>query len=270
MECSPKIENKCIYCSKTYKIKKNFNAHFATCELLYSKQLMTKDEYTNFTEKIPSQREMYNLLKELAVKCKTLETEVAVLKQNANIKQRKHVLEWLNLNKPNSVPFREWVQSIRVDGDGLTKVFESNLTEGIKYVIKNSLLSDRKPLYAFTRKVDYIYVYHGDEDGDEDEDEKTPLQWMHFTSAHCEKLVQCISKQLLIEFIKWQKDKQLSIPESDMMDDDALYKNTKMLDKDLKYLIKINGSNISLEKRTSEIKKWLYTILQEELGDNIL
>ena len=270
MECSPKIENKCIYCSKTYKIKKNFNAHFATCELLYSKQLMTKDEYTNFTEKIPSQREMYNLLKELAVKCKTLETEVAVLKQNANIKQRKHVLEWLNLNKPNSVPFREWVQSIRVDGNGLIKVFESNLTEGIKYVIKNSLLSDRKPLYAFTRKVDYIYVYHGDEDGDGDEDEKTPLQWMHFTSAHCEKLVQYISKQLLIEFIKWQKDKQLSIPESDMMDDDALYENTKMLDKDLKYLIKINGSNISLEKRTSEIKKWLYTILQEELTEHIL
>jgi hypothetical protein len=166
------------------------------------------------------------------------------------------------------VPFREWVQSIRVDGNGLTKVFESNLTEGIKYVIKNSLLSDRKPLYAFTRKVDYIYVYHGDEDGDEDE--KTPLQWMHFTSAHCEKLVQYISKQLLIEFIKWQKDKQLSIPESDMMDDDALYENTKMLDKDLKYLIKINGSNISLEKRTSEIKKWLYTILQEELTEHIL
>jgi hypothetical protein len=55
-----------------------------------------------------------------------------------------------------------------------------------------------------------------------------------------------------------------------MMDDDALYENTKMLDKDLKYLIKINGSNISLEKRTSEIKKWLYTVLQEELSQHIL
>jgi hypothetical protein len=225
---------------------------------------MTKDEYTNFTEKIPSPREMYNLLKELAVKCKTLENEVTLLKQNANIKQRKHVLEWLHLNKPNSVPFREWYKSIQVDFNNVNKVFESNLTEGIKHIIKNSLLTDRKPLYAFTRKIDYIYVY---DDGD---DVETPLQWMHFTSAHCEKLVQYISKQLLIEFIKWQKDKQLSISYSETMDDDALYENTKMLDKDLKYLIKINGSNISLEKRTSEIKKWLYTVLQEELGDNIL
>jgi hypothetical protein len=225
---------------------------------------MTKDEYTNFTEKIPSPREMYNLLKELAVKCKTLEAEVTLLKQNANIKQRKHVLEWLTLNKLNSVPFCEWVQSIQVDFSDVNKVFESNLTEGIKHIIKNSLLSDRKPLYAFTRKVDYIYVY------DRCEDEETPLQWMHFTSAHCEKLVQYISKQLLVEFIKWQKDKQLSIPDSDMMDDNQVYENTQMLDKDLKYLIKINGSNISLEKRTSEIKKWLYTVLQEEFTEHIL
>ena len=141
MECSPKNENKCIYCSKTYKIKKNFNAHFATCELVHSKPLMTKDEYSNFTEKIPSPREMYNLLKELAVKCKTLEAEVTALKQNANIKQRKHVLEWLTIHKQNSVSFREWYHSISVDFNGLTKVFESNLTEGIKYIINNLLLN---------------------------------------------------------------------------------------------------------------------------------
>jgi hypothetical protein len=261
-ECSQKTENKCIYCSKTYKIKKNFNAHFATCELVYSKQLMTKDEYSNFTEKLPSPREMYNLLKELAVKCKTLETEVTLLKQNAHIKQRRHILDWLNINKLNSITFQEWVRSIHVNVDHVINVLESNLTEGIKNIINHSLLNDRKPLCAFTQKANYIYVY------EHCPDENKQL-WMHFTSSHCEKLVQYISKQLLVEFIKWQKDKQLLISESETMDEDALIANNRLLDNDLKYLIKINGSNISLEKRSSEIKKWMFSILQEELGDNV-
>jgi hypothetical protein len=224
---------------------------------------MTKDEYTNFTEKIPSPREMYHLLKELAVKCKTLENEVNLLKQNANIKQRKHALDWLNIHKRNSLSFHEWYGSIRVDINGLTKVFESNLTDGIKYIITNSLINnDRKPLYAFTQKMNFIYVH--DQCTDENK-----LKWIHFTTSHCEKLVQYISKQLLMEFIKWQKDKQLSISDSENMDDDAIYHHTQMLDNDLKYLTKINGSNISFEKRSAEIKKWLYTILQQEFGDNI-
>jgi hypothetical protein len=207
---------------------------------------MTKDEYTNFTEKIPSPREMFNLLKELAVKCKLLETEVTLLKQHVNIKQRKHILDWLNLNKQNSVSFHEWYNSIKVDVNGLSKVFESNLTEGIKYIIKYSLLSDCKPLYAFTQKANYIYVY-------DDCPDENKQSWMHFTSPQCEKLVQYISRQLLVEFIKWQKENQHLIVDNEMMKD-----------KEIEYMVKINGSKISLEKRTAEIKKWMFSILQEE------
>ena len=254
-DCSQEYKNKCIYCSKTYKLKKNFNAHFATCELLHSTQSMTSDDYTNLSEKTPSPKEMFKLLKDIAAKCKSLEHEVAILKQNANIKQRKHILDWLNTNKNGAIPFKKWYNSIHIDFIDIQKVFDTNLTEGIKHILKNAITddSDSRPLYAFTQKANYIYVY------DEVSNENTSYQWTHFTNKHCEDIVQHISRYILIEFIKWQKDNQGIIANDE-----------SMKDREIEYMIKINGSKIPLEKRIMEIKKWMFSTLQEDIYEHII
>lgn len=252
-ECSQENKNKCIYCSKCYKLKKNFNAHFATCELLHSTKAMTHDDYTNFSEKTPTQKEMYILLKNIAAKCKSLENEVAILKQNANIKQRKHILDWLNTNKCDAISFKKWYTSISIDFMDVQKVFETNLNEGIKNILKNSIMNEtNRPLYAFNQKSNYIYVFDYSSDTNH-------CQWMHFTNKHCEDIIQYISRHILIEFIEWQKENQSLIAD-----------DISMQDKEIDYMIKINGCKIPLEKRVLEIKKWLFSILQEDIYEHII
>jgi len=255
-DCSQESKNKCIYCSKTYKLKKNFKAHFATCELLHSTPNMSTDDYTNISEKTPSPKEMFKLLKDIAAKCKSLENEVAMLKQNANIKQRKHILDWLNTNKGDSVPFKKWMNSIHVDFNDIEKVFHTNLTEGMKHILKNALadVGESRPLYAFSQKANTIYVF--------DEvcnDNESYYKWTAFTTKHCEAIVQQLSRIILIEFIKWQKDNQHIIA-----DDES------MKDREIEYMIKINGSKIPLEKRMYELKKWMFSTLQEDIYEHII
>ena len=43
--------HKCIYCSRSYKLKDNYEKHFGPCEFFHKYQSMSKDEKENLTEK---------------------------------------------------------------------------------------------------------------------------------------------------------------------------------------------------------------------------
>ena len=43
-----------------------------------------------------------------------------------------------------------------------------------------------------------------------------------------------------------------------------------MKDREIEYMIKINGSKIPLEKRIAELKKWMFSTLQEDIYEHII
>ena len=65
--------NKCVYCSRTYKKKENYSKHVITCAFFHNVHLQSRDDFNLSVEDLPSQREMFLLMKELANKCHELE-----------------------------------------------------------------------------------------------------------------------------------------------------------------------------------------------------
>jgi hypothetical protein len=182
-------------------------------------------------------------MKELAFKCNKLETELNHLKQTVNIRQKKQIIEWLNIhNSTNISSYSEWVESITVNYENLFKVFEEDLIEGIKHVLSSKIDSMKKsPVCAFTQKTNTIYIY----------DESA---WRNMNNEDLEKMIYHLNKLFLKEFIKWQKENEEKISNSE-----------KMKDIELSHMIKVNGYKISTEKMVGEIKKWLYSKIEQNL-----
>lgn len=237
-----RTENKCVFCGKTYRIKENFIRHNSICELIYCNQKMNDDEWNDKFEKIPDNKELFQLIKILLVKCNTLENEMQKLKSKSNMQTKKHIDEWLNqYTKKPSVSFQKWREQLTVKREDLELVFEMDLTEGIKNVIQRNLQEKNNCLSSFTQKKNTIYVFQEDE-------------WTIMKKDDLEKIIDYLSRQFIKEFIQWQKENEKYIQTSE-----------RMKDKEIHYMMKVNGSKISSEKRTDIVKKWLYEKVEQKL-----
>jgi Holliday junction resolvase len=241
---------KCLYCSKTYKIKANYKKHSISCEFFYNKNTKTHDEWIDHIEKIPTMRELYSFIKELAFKCNHLENEVQQLRQTVNIRKKREIIEWLNIHRanPQKKSFTEWYKSLSVDFDLLKKVFDNDLTYGIKELLLKQLENKKdNSIAAFTQKQNMFYIFDASE-------ENNQTIWRTMENEDIKKMIQFINKCFLKIFVKWQKENETMISQSEILKD-----------QEINYMIKINGSKISMEKRILDIKKWLYNILEENI-----
>ncbi len=243
---------KCTNCCKSYKLKENYEKHKSACDLFYIIQAKTHDEITDISEEIPTQKEMYKLLKELALKCGNLEKEVSQLKAVVNIRQKKQILECLNNqnseNKKPRITFTQWYTSWNVITDDLFKVFENDLSEGLKNAINRELSTFEgiKPLCAFTHKPNYIYMF-------ENENENSVPSWKPLDSECFNQMFMLLHKKFYKIFMTWHEENREKI-ESSEAEKDAV----------IMHMIKINGSRVPTEKRELEIKKWLYSVIEQK------
>lgn len=244
---------KCENCSKSYKLKENYKKHKSACDLLYNIQLKTHDEIVDLSEEMPSQKEMFNLLKELSLKCSNLEKEVSHLKSIVNIRQKKQILECLNnANSQSKTPtntFTEWYTNWTVNMEDLYKIFENDLSEGIKNVIKREIENYScgvKPICAFNNKQNYIYVF-------EKENETSSPQWRPLSAENFDNMFLYINRKFFQIFINWQNENRDKIESSEAEKDTTIM-----------HMIKLNGSRVPTEKRENEIKKWLYSIIEQK------
>ena len=239
--------NKCVYCSRTYKKKENYSKHIITCAFFHNVHLQSREDFNLSVEDLPSQREMYLLMKEMAHKCHELEKKMEKIEQTVNIRQKKQIITWLNIHRTNIVPLYEWAQSLTISDDILDTVFKKDLTEGIKEVISNNrLLIPLIPLAAFTQKANTLYVLNENEN---------QIVWTTSTNENVEKIVFIISQAIMRKFVIWMEENEA-----------AISLNEERKDEEIMYMIKVNGSNVSDEKRASDIKKWLITTLEEDLN----
>ena len=71
----------CIYCGKSYKTRTNLDKHLILCEIYHKSKTNnhTNDDEMNI---IPSQKNMYQIIIELTLKCNRLENKVNELSKN--------------------------------------------------------------------------------------------------------------------------------------------------------------------------------------------
>lgn len=239
---------KCDFCSRVYTFKKYYTKHFAICKE-YNKMQMDND--VDRLEHTPTTKELYLLVKELTYKCNELEKEVKNLKTFTGKNYRKNVLTYLNdkFLTTDCLRYPDWINTISVNETQLSEVFECDLNQGFKSVISLCLktakhMPPKIPICCFSKKPNLFYVLDSDSG------------WRKMIKSDFEKLLNFISQQFLLEFIKWQTQNKELIESSE-----------KMKDNEINYMIKINCTFSSMDKRIELFKKWLFIKLQDIIPD---
>lgn len=231
----------CHYCNRKYKLKENFDKHVGTCEYLHKMKLKSHDDIVESMEIIPSQRELFNLIKIVIHKNIMLENELKQLKNIVNSRHKKEVLEWLNQSKnDNRKIFVEWYKSVELLEEDLKMALDNDLTKAIEHILKRTETGEKSPICWFKEKPNQLFVY-------EYNGELNKKIWRLASHTDIEKMVVFLSHSLLKNFVKWQNENRAFFLE-----------NEKNKDLEILYMSRITGIKNPVEKRTAEIKKWLY------------
>jgi hypothetical protein len=241
----------CKYCHHHWKIKREYENHIGCCEYFYKMRRTTPNEVDEHGTKIPSMRELFRYVQELSAKLERTEKEVQRLKTTMHIRQKKAILDWLK--QPKNVPavdVEDWWKRIEVNETHILHVGERDLTDGMKMCIKDFLETcsgESFPIRTFTQKPNMFYVYT--------RGLGVFPEWKIMSNEQFDSMLLHLSQLFLREFLKWQKSPHNT----------KEYKDDRDTDKEIQFMIKINGMRTPSEKRVLEMKKWLFPRLEENL-----
>ena len=253
-----KISNiQCIHCGKGYKNRTNMDKHLVLCELVHKSkrksQLIIEEEEN---DNLPSQKQMYKMLLELAFKYNNLEEKMELAMKWIDKKKKKiNVLEWLETNlKPDCI-FDKLSDKITIINSDIEFLFNNSfidtLNEAFSRVLYTSDKSDDEsnivPLFAFVQKQNTIYTYNISESSVE------PI-WVELSRV---KLIYFLNK-IHFKFVKklaeWKIKNQSQIDESERLLD--LYNKT---------LIKLMGVEFKQETLLSKIRTNMYNKMKTDM-----
>lgn len=151
----------CSFCNHEYRLKYNYDRHVILCRFSNKSMKEVEDQMDEF-DTMPSQKDMFVLLKDLAYRVSKLELENKTLKKFANRERKKiDIIDWLNTTsgwKPKQ-GFRDWVTSFPLL-DYLNCIFENDLVYGICYCFENAIREQGEtPMAIFSQKNNIFYIY---------------------------------------------------------------------------------------------------------------
>lgn len=189
----------CVNCGKSYKKRENLAKHFIICDFLSKKKPLEEDNEIV----IPSQRVMYHLLIELGQKYNKFEEQMAEMSKWVSKKKKKiNVIDWLNSNITPDKVFDSFINSIlSIQDIDMDLVMSSSFYDVMHQVLSRTLFEiESIPIFAFTQKVNSIYVFHGENIG-----------WIELSR---EKMIKWFNKmhiQFAGAFYSWIKVKRAEI-----------------------------------------------------------
>jgi len=143
---------KCSNCGKIYKRKKAYNNHVLLC------QISTEDVVDSI---LPTQKEMWYLIKKLIKKTNIQQRKIEVLERvvNRDVKNI-NMLEWLNKNIKLDMGLDDWLKNeVIVTMDTIECIINSNFERGIYTILDNSINKETVPFKAFSHKSTQLYIY---------------------------------------------------------------------------------------------------------------
>jgi len=246
----------CRFCDRKFKFKDLYEQHVVTCEYLYQSK-NTKDRNIDVIEHLPSAQEQFKLIQHLALQIARVQKEVELLRGNMNIRKKKLVIEWLNSNANPAplVTFNEWSKLIQINDSHLSTVFSLGLTAGIKKAVESYLeYSSIPPIQAFKQKAGTFYIY--DKTEGIDSEESSVLRWRALNTDENDRWIDLIMHKFLQKFIQWQL---INMDLSNSCETDK--------DRFLDYMQKINGGGQTDDRRKSELRKWLFGVLEQNIRE---
>jgi hypothetical protein len=254
----------CHCCGKTYTRKTSYIKHVILCEVLHQTKREKKCEEEESTD-IPSTKQLYNIIQELAIKYQNMEQKMNEMQKWVETKKRKlNVIQWLNINIEPSTSIQNWIQSIQVNEEHIEILIEENMFQTISAILRGRLKEDKKssqttssaslskpqetPIYCLTQKANLFYCYN-------DETNK----WSHFTTEEIIIMLKRLHQKLVKALCEWHDNNISRINSSDKMQ--ILYNQS---------MIKLMSVNFTQDSQIlSKIKNDLYQQLKTDMKNVI-
>ena len=241
-----KIQKQCCqYCGKEYTRKTSYSRHVILCELLNQTKREKKCIEEETTD-IPTIKQLYNIIQELGLKCQNMEIKMNEMQKWVDNKKKKlNVIQWLNLNSQPLINIKEWIQSIQINEEHITILFEQPLIQIILAIIETKIQESEKesipiPIYCLTQKPNLFYCYEDN--------------WVHFTSEYFSILLNNIHIKLVRTLTNWYDSNLDKINNNDKMQ--ILYNKT---------MIKLMSVNFTQDVQIlSKIKSELFQSLKTD------
>jgi len=155
----------CIYCGKSYKIRKTLDRHMILCEVTYkSKNRRFVVENDDECEELPSQKILYKMVVDLTLKCNRLEEKLEEVNKWI-IKKKKsiNVLQWLKGNINPDYEFHNMIDHIHLTNGDIEYLLKNTFYDTMNEIFTKSIYNDKIPIVSFGQKANTFYIYRDSE-----------------------------------------------------------------------------------------------------------
>lgn len=237
-------QHTCNGCGRSFVHTSNYTSHTLLCDQLCNtnkiKKMLTDEEGY-----IPSQTEMFYLVRNLMNKCEMLECEVQKLRKYAEItKKQIDAVQWLNNNVSLTTSYSSWLADITISQKELQTIFNCKYIDGVYQVLESRLPlfnTQSHPIKCFSQKKNVFYVYEDDE-------------WKYMTKDDFNKMVNILSSRVIKAFYIWKQENIERIENDDYMYD--TYTSNMRI---------VLGENKTNEQIILSLKNKLYAYLKCDL-----
>lgn len=262
MEQQYNNQHSCNYCDKKYTRKSSYIKHTILCEVLHQTKREKQCEQEETTD-IPSTRQIYTILQELAMKYQTMEQKMNDMQKWVETKKRKfNVIQWLHTNIQPTTTIELWIQSLQATEEHIEILIEHDMTQTISAILKKQLQTSSSsscpsssfPIYCLTQKSNLFYCYAPATNQVETNETNKTNEWRHFTTDEFIIMLKRIHGKLLKALCEWHDKNSNKIKQSDKMQ--ILYNQT---------MIKLMSANFTQDSQIlSKIKTELYHHLKKD------
>ena len=253
----------CEYCGKEYKRRINHDKHFILCEIVYKarkkdKRIDKETEETN--NELPSQKQMYQMILELALKYDKLDENVKLMSKWVDKKKKKiNVLDWLNTSsdlKPDLI-FDNLADSISILESDLDLLFNGNFYDMLNEIFVRNIYNKNESevsLFAFIQKTNTIYVYTN-------QNSNSQPNWIELSR---EKFIYFLNKvhfKIVKVLIEWNKKNKEKPNFSEQMEEMYNKSNIKLMGIDFKHESTLNKIKFSIYNK---MKKDIKAVIEYE------
>lgn len=209
----------CIYCGKSYKTKLVLDKHLVLCEVTHKSKTQINDDDEIV---LPSQKQLYQIILELTLKCNRLESKVADLSKYISRKIDKvNIIDYLNNNislKPY-ILFDNISETINIEQSDIEYLFHNSFKDTFNTIISKTIYNKSKenqetiPIAAFTEKAGTIYIYTTQS---KDSDKNTShSSWIIATKEKIIRFLNIIQLKMSKALSEWRKQNIQLLNESD-------------------------------------------------------
>lgn len=205
--------NFCKDCGKKYTRKYAFEKHSLVCGILHKSKRENKLEDEEL-EELPSQRQMYEIIKELTFKYDKLEKKQNEMEKYFNKNKKKiNILEWLN-NSENciyrsSYIFIELINKINVNENHIQILIDHNFSQSITQIFNDNFIENKEtiPICCFSQKNNVFYICNFKNE--------TITQWCELEKKDLIRFLNLVQKKMLLLLNEWKIINQEKIRSSD-------------------------------------------------------